>query len=79
VSRPPLDIQLTDRRYATVVLRLQLDQQGRLIQGELVDAVGGHKQRFAGWRGMTRSLRDWLKGMKRAGVSDTDRVKLTAK
>jgi hypothetical protein len=79
VSRPPLATPLADRRYATVILRLQLDQEGRLIQGELVDVASGYPQRFVGWRGLTRSVRDWLRREQQSEVSDTGIVKLIAK
>jgi hypothetical protein len=71
VSQPPLDTQLADRRYATVILRLQLDQEGRLIQGELVDANSEHKHRFVGWHGLTKSVQEWLQRKEQAGVSKT--------
>jgi hypothetical protein len=70
MSRSTLDTQLADRRYATVVLRLQLDRRGRLIQGEMVDTAGEHRQRFVGWRGLTRSVRDWLQRQEQVGSPD---------
>ena len=50
---------------------MQLDGQGRLIQGELVDVAGGRPQRFVGWQGLTRSVRDWLQHKEKAGDSGT--------
>jgi hypothetical protein len=79
VSQLPLTTPLADRRYATVILRLQLDPQGQVIQGELVDVASGHQQRFIGWRGLTRSVRDWLQREKQPGEADIDIVKLLTK
>jgi len=61
------------------VLRLQLDPQGRIIQGELVDVAGGHPQRFVGWRGLTRSVRDWLQREKQPGVADPSTIEFMTK
>ena len=71
MPRPPRETQLTDRRYATVVLRVQIDPQGRLIQGELVDVASGRLQRFVGWQGLTGSVHDWLEHEKQACSSVT--------
>ena len=71
MPRPPVETPLTDRRYATVVLRVQMDLQGRLIQGELVDVASGRLQRFVGLQGLTGSVADWLEREKQACYSVT--------
>lgn len=68
--QPPRASQLADRRYVTLVLRLQLDAQGRLIQGELLDTASADQQRFVGWRGLTGSLQNWLQRQEQAGAPD---------
>ena len=52
--------QLAEKRYVTVILRLLLDRQGRLVQGEVVNTASQVQGRFAGWRGMSRTLRTWV-------------------
>ena len=51
---------LADKRYITVVLRLVLDEHGRLTHGQLVDVANGRKRRFIGWRGLVQAVRNWL-------------------
>ena len=51
---------LGQRRHAVVVLRLVLDEGGRLSHGEVVDASGRFRGRFGDWPAMVRVLRDWL-------------------
>lgn len=67
MSIPPERDKLANKQYATLLLRLVLDQQGRLLYGELVDVAGGQPARFAGWRGMIRTVRAWLNGQAQAG------------
>jgi hypothetical protein len=62
--------KLGEKRYATLILRLVLDQQGRLMHGELVDVVSGFSNRFVGWRGLIRTVRAWLADQEKEGVSD---------
>jgi hypothetical protein len=40
---------LGDRRLVTVVLRLVVDRQERLVNGEVLDAVGISRGRFVRW------------------------------
>jgi hypothetical protein len=56
----PEGTTLGERRYATLILRLVLDKQGRLLYGELVDVEDGHPEHFTGWRGMFSAVRVWL-------------------
>jgi hypothetical protein len=60
VPTPPEGNKLAEKQYATLILRLVLDQQGRLLYGELVDVAGGQPKWFAGWRGMISAVRAWL-------------------
>jgi hypothetical protein len=60
VPTPPNENHLADRRYITVVLRLMVDERGRVTHGQLVEVANGRKQRFVGWRGLVRVVRSWL-------------------
>ena len=53
---------LADKRYITVVLRLVVDEHGRVTHGQLIEVSNGHKQRFKGWRGLVWAVRGWLTG-----------------
>jgi hypothetical protein len=70
VPTPPEGNKLADKQYATLILRLVLDRQGRLLYGELVDVAGGPPQRFAGWRGLIRAVQVWLTSQTEAGASE---------
>lgn len=70
MSRLPTTPRLSNRRYATIILRLQLDQDGQLIQGELVDADGTRQHYFIGWRGLSQSVRVWLHRQQRKRSPD---------
>ena len=52
--------RLADKRYVTVILRMRIDQRERLVHGEVVDTEGQLQGRFAGWREMTRTVRNYL-------------------
>ena len=67
---PPAGNNLAGKLYATLVLRLVLDQRGRLMHGELVDVAGGLSNRFVAWRGLIRTLRAWLTCQEQEGASD---------
>jgi hypothetical protein len=56
----PEGTTLAEKRYATLILRLVLDKQGRLLYGELVDVEDGHPAHFSGWRGLINAVRVWL-------------------
>lgn len=47
-------------RNVTIILRLLVDCQGRVVHGEVVDTDASTWARFAGWRGLTRAIRVWL-------------------
>lgn len=51
---------LADRRHLIVVLRIVTGAGGRLLYGEVVDVRAGPRDRFSGWRGLERALRQWL-------------------
>jgi hypothetical protein len=57
-SRPE---QLTDSTYRTVVLRVVVNEQRQIVQGELIDTASAETTRFKQWRGLIRALSDWLR------------------
>lgn len=52
--------RLAEKRYVTLILRLRIDRRERLVHGEVVDTEGKSQGRFAGWREMTRTVRNYL-------------------
>jgi hypothetical protein len=70
VPTPPAGNNLAGKRNATLILRLVLDQQGRLMHGELMDVAGGPPDRFVAWRGLIRTVRAWLTSQEQAEASD---------
>lgn len=52
--------QLADSRYRTVILRVVVNEQRQIIQGELIDTASTQTTRFKNWRGLIRALRGWL-------------------
>jgi hypothetical protein len=61
VALPADDTTLKDREYVTLILRLTLDREGRLIQGELVDTKGTCNEWFVGASGLNQAVAAWLK------------------
>jgi len=57
--------KLAERRYVTVILRLLIDQQQRLICGEVVDTEGQAQGQFIGWRELIRMVREYLANQQR--------------
>lgn len=60
MSTTPDGDSLAQRRHVVAVLRLVLDDGGRLSHGEVVDASGRVRGRFGDWPAMVRVLRGWL-------------------
>lgn len=52
---------LLDRHYATLILRLTLDESGDLIQGDLVDTTNGLPEHFIGTPGLHQVVEAWLR------------------
>jgi hypothetical protein len=51
---------LADQRYVTLILRLVLDRDGRLIRGEVGGTEGGRWVRFARPTGLRSAVESWL-------------------
>jgi hypothetical protein len=49
--------QLSSKRYVIVLLRLIVDETGRLVQGEVVDVQGRSLGHFGGRRSLRRTPR----------------------
>ncbi len=60
MSKSKHDYEVLESRHVTVILRLVIDQQGRVVNGEVVDVEAKLLGRFAGWVGLTYELRAWL-------------------
>ena len=60
VSKSSSESGLADLRDRTIILRLVLDKRGLIVHGELIDLEGNPIDRFVGWRGLTRVMRNWL-------------------
>jgi hypothetical protein len=71
VPSPRSDDHLSSAHYITVILRLMLDPRGHLQHGEIVGVDDRVQRRFMGWRGLTRTLHDWL-DERRGGLSTSD-------
>jgi hypothetical protein len=56
----PAENNLARKHNATLILRLVLDERGRLVHGELVDVADGLSNRFVTWRGLIGAVRSWL-------------------
>ena len=61
VSRPE---RLADQQYVTLILRLLVDRQGQLVQGEIGEPEGDqHAERwvrFRGADGLLEAVHAWL-------------------
>ena len=61
VSRPE---RLADQQYVTLILRLLVDRQGQIIQGEIGGLEGGQDAarwvRFRGAEGLLEAVHAWL-------------------
>ena len=64
----PAGNQLSAKRHVTVILRLVVDGQGRLEHGEVVDTEARLQGRFVDWRGLIRTMREWLAQQEEGGV-----------
>ncbi len=59
VVRMDEDSGPTDRRLVTLLLRLLLDREGEVVQGEVVSVRGESIGRFRRWREATRVIQTW--------------------
>jgi hypothetical protein len=60
MPEPADTTSMSDRHYVTLVLRLTLDQMGRLLQGEFVDTKTPFGKRFLGVTGLNQAVETWL-------------------
>jgi hypothetical protein len=52
--------KLTEKRHITVILRLVVNQDGRLVHGEVVDVEGKPQGRFVGWQQLGPAIQGWM-------------------
>ena len=57
---------LKNRYYLSLVVRLTLDQTGRLIQGEVLDTADTLRQRFTTLSELNEAMAAWLKQQEQA-------------
>jgi hypothetical protein len=57
VTQGSTDEALGDKHNVSLILRLVLDRDGGLQQGEVVDAFGRSAGRFHGWESMVATVR----------------------
>jgi hypothetical protein len=60
---------LSEKRYATFMLRILVDRRGRLVHGEVTDVEFQTEGRFKGWRQLPRTIRALLARQQRDDVS----------
>jgi hypothetical protein len=63
---PTDDTSLANRRYVTLILRLALDQKGRVIGGELVDTTNAGPEYFIKTTGLHQAVTAWLRKQRQA-------------
>jgi hypothetical protein len=66
MPHPADNITLANRRYVTLILRLTLDQRGRLIGGELVDMTNSGPEHFIRIAGLRQAVTRWLRKQRQA-------------
>lgn len=61
MSDPANNDDLKNRYYLSLIVRLTLDQYGRLIQGELVDTTATFQRRFTTLSDLNDAVAGWVK------------------
>lgn len=64
---------LAECHYVTLILRLTLDAQGRLIQGALLDTANSLPEQFLGASGLTQAVAHWLQQQEQKEVDERRR------
>lgn len=67
------DTTLAERHYVTLIVRLTLDEQGRLIQGALLDTANSLPEHFLGAPGLTQAVTHWLQQQEHKEVDEKRR------
>ncbi|MBA3946483.1 MAG: hypothetical protein H0X37_18200 [Herpetosiphonaceae bacterium] len=62
MSKPVPEEQLAAQHYVTVIMRLLVDQRGRLVHGEIIDLQSPTQRPFNGWRGLLHALHRLIAG-----------------
>jgi hypothetical protein len=61
---------LGERRNVNVVLRLVVDRDGSLQQGEVLDVKGAHGGRFSDWDAMIPLIRRMVGAIRDEGIGE---------
>ena len=62
-----LSDMLSEKHQVTVILRMLMDEQGKLLHGNLVDVDGQSRGRFSNWGDLVNLLRQWFDSQERGG------------
>ncbi len=62
--------ELAETRHVTFVLRLVLNQSGRVSHGELIDAESGRSHNFRDRSDLRQTLAEWLNQLESAAAND---------
>ena len=80
MSNPTNTDELKNRYYLSLVVRLTMDQEGRLIQGELVDTTDTLRRRFTTLSELNEAMATWLKQQEKTnGKQGENTLKPTSK
>ncbi len=71
--QPADESTLADRHYITLILRLTLDQDGQVIQGQLVDTTNALPEPFIGASGLNQAVAAWLRQQEQAKADEQRR------
>jgi hypothetical protein len=63
LSTQPQSDQLSNKAYITVILRVLIDKQGRLVHGEVIDQQGHLRSRFSSWQWLGTAVRSALQAL----------------
>ena len=68
MANPSHENDLVDRHYVTLIVRMTVDSRGRLVRGEMVDAMNTFRERFTGADGLMGAVQTWLARHERDGA-----------
>lgn len=63
--------RLSDVRYVTIIIRVALDKEGELIQGEFAETESARELRFVNWRELSQHIERWIASQPQARVVDS--------
>ena len=60
MPNPSEEDRLSKRHYLLVILRLLIDEENQLVQGDVLDDQGNRQRRFRAWSGLPTAIQAWL-------------------